>query len=108
MTVFPVTALLFCSLLPWVNFSVLNLVQVEESLEVLLVPGLRTGDADEVGALPGAVGYPLGVGEVKDVQVTLESETLLSLGSPDSARQRFLICHKKKLLFSIYQKNLFL
>ena len=58
------------------NFSVLNLVQVEESLEVLPVPGgedaggapvpgLRTGDADEVGALPGAVGYPLGVGEVK-------------------------------------------
>ena len=47
------------------NFSVLNLVQVEETLEVLPVPGLRTGDADEVGALPGAVGYPLGVGEVK-------------------------------------------
>ena len=98
------------------NFSVLNLVQVEESLEVLLVPGLRTGDADEVGALPGAVGYPLGVdvgevklvvGEVKDVQVTLESETLLSLGSPDSAHQRFLICHKKKLLYSIDQKTCF-
>ena len=48
---------------------------------------LGVGDADEVGALPGAVGYPLGVGvvvgEVRDVQVTLESETLLSLGSPD-------------------------
>ena len=85
-------------------------------MEVLLVPGLRTGDADEVGALPGAVGYPLGVdvgevklvvGEVKDVQVTLESETLLSLGSPDSAHQRFLIYHKKKLLFNIDQKTCF-
>ena len=73
------------------NFSVLNLVQVEESLEVLPVPGLRTGDADEVGALPGVdVGeVKLVVGEVKDVQVTLESETLLSLGSPDSAHQKF-------------------
>ena len=61
------TALQFCSLLPWVNFSVLNLVQVEESLEVLPVPGLRTGDADEAGALPGAAGHPLGVGEVESV-----------------------------------------
>ena len=77
----------------------LDLVQVEESLEVLPVPGgetlevplyqverrsrcpctrwrdaggvpvpgLRTGDADEAGALPGAAGYPLGVGEVESV-----------------------------------------
>ena len=29
--------------------------------------GLRTGDADEAGALPGAAGYPLGVGEVESV-----------------------------------------
>ena len=43
----------------------LEVHQVEKTLEVLSVPGLRTGDADEVGALPGAVGYPLGVGEVK-------------------------------------------
>ena len=92
----------------------LEVHQVEKTLEVLSVPGLRTGDADEVGALPGAVGYPLGVGEVelvvgevKDHQVTLESETLLSLGSPDSAHQRFLIYHKKKLLFSIDQKTCF-
>ena len=33
--------------------------------------------------------------EVEDVQVTLESEALLSLGSPDSAYHRFWICHKK-------------
>ena len=31
------------------------------------VPGLCTGDADEAGALPGAAGYPLGVGEVESV-----------------------------------------
>ena len=75
---------------------------------------LGAGDADEVGALPGAVGYPLGVGEVesvvgevKDHQVTLESETLLSLGSPDSAHQRFLIYHKKNCFFSIDQKTCF-
>ena len=76
---------------------------------------LGAGDADEVGALPGAVGYPLGVGDVKlvvgevrDVQVTLESETLLSLGSPDSAHQRFFDLPQKKLLFSIDQKTFFL
>ena len=61
---------------------------------------LGAGDADEVGALPGAVGYPLGVGEVKlVVQVTLESETLLSLGSPDSAHQRFFDLPQKKTAF---------
>ena len=47
------------------------------------------------------------VGEVKDVQVTLESETLLSLGSPDSAHQKFLIYHKKNCFLVLTKKLVF-
>ena len=47
------------------------------------------------------------VGGVKDVQVTLESETLLSLGSPDSAHQRFLIYHKKNCFLVLTKKLVF-
>ena len=47
------------------------------------------------------------VGGVKDVQVTVESETLLSLGSPDSAHQKFFDLPQKKLIFSIDQKTCF-
>ena len=44
-------------MLPWVNFSVLNLIQVEEWLEVLPVPG----GGDAVLSVPGVV---VVVGEV--------------------------------------------